>query len=114
MPVNNEIKMRSVVYVIIEDRESKEIFSCSALLFNVNKSSTESLLYVVELLEKIAMHQAGQHVTVDESNIFRTYDECKAVSNDRGRRLYLQNEDYNASVRYGGSNFFEQLKELKK
>jgi len=87
MPRAEELTMNSVVYVIVEEGKEKNCHMCAAILRDVTGTSTKSIVYEVQLLQKCLMHQAGQFVIVYERNIFRTYDECDAVCTDRDRGL---------------------------
>ena len=87
MPHVDKVPMRSVVYVIIEDRENHEIYSSNSILIDAVQLSTRVLVYTVELLNKCGIHQAHQYVTVHDKDIFRTLEECKAVGEDRQKRL---------------------------
>ena len=85
MPGAEGLTMNCVVYVIVEEGKEKNCHMCAAILRDVDQTSTESMVYEVQILQKCLMHQAGQYVNVYERNIFRTYDECNAVCIDRGR-----------------------------
>jgi len=92
MPHVDKVPMRSVVYVIIEDRENHEIYSSNSILIDAVQLSTRVLVYTVELLNKCGIHQAHQYVTVHDKDIFRTDDQCEAVREDRHTRLQDANK----------------------
>jgi len=115
MPRDQEFTMNSVVYVILEEKAKVRSEPCAATLRDVHQTSTNFKFYEVQLLQKCAMHQEGQQVSVDESNIFRTYDECKAVCNDRKtqpfpRHVYAveSEEDYLTLLR-NKEEYIDQL-----
>ena len=90
--IRDDVPMHSVVYVIIEDRESHGICFSPAILIDVVELSTGLLDYKVELMNKCGIHQAHQYVTVHDKDIFRTDDECQAVREDRHTRLQDANK----------------------
>ena len=102
MPHIRYVPMRSVVYVIIEDRESHEIVFSPAILIDVVEISTGGIDFKVELLDKCGIHQAYQYVSVHDKDIFSTLAECKAVYEDRQTRLEDANktsEDLNKQIK---------------
>jgi len=92
MPRDQEFPMNSVVYVILEEKAKVRSETCAATLRDVHQTSTKFKFYEVQLLQKCAMHQEGQQVSVDESNIFRSWDECNAVWLDRSKRSLAPDE----------------------
>jgi len=84
--------MNSVVYVILEEKAKVKSKTSAATLRDVHQTTTKFKVYEVQLLQKCAMHQEGHQVSVDESNIFRSWDECNEVWLDRSKRSLAPDE----------------------